>query len=166
MNKKKVCRAKCDCGHYAKDHHASEGACKSCGCTWYHPNYQYCLKKHKIRLKVKEVSFFENLPEHLKNLKGGDILINNVGQCCVFIEYLPIDGLSFARCHTICDKEDTFTISQEYWERIAKSIQLSERVIKSFENMRNNVQKALAEQPKTITFRQAYEQVHGKEWDE
>jgi hypothetical protein len=58
-----------------------------------------------------------------------------------------------------------FLYDNDHRQRLIR-LELSERVIKSFENVRNNIQKALAEQPKSITFRQAYKQVHGKEWDE
>jgi len=44
-------RVKCDCGHYPKDHHAREGWCDECGCTWYYPNHRYILRKKKEKNK-------------------------------------------------------------------------------------------------------------------
>jgi len=31
---------KCDCQHRKDSHHAGEGWCDKCGCTWFHPNIQ------------------------------------------------------------------------------------------------------------------------------
>ena len=46
-------KIKCDCGHYPQDHHAREGWCNMCGCTWYHPNIKYIKEvKGNIRLKI------------------------------------------------------------------------------------------------------------------
>ena len=38
---------KCDCGHEKRDHYRGEGQCHwldstKCGCTWFHPEVQYC----------------------------------------------------------------------------------------------------------------------------
>lgn len=47
MEQIKYSRVKCDCGHYPKDHYVREGQCGRCGCTWYHPNYRYVLRRRK-----------------------------------------------------------------------------------------------------------------------
>jgi hypothetical protein len=55
MENKKYNRVKCDCGHYPKDHYGGSGFCHDsthtnagqCGCTWYHPNHKYILRKQK-----------------------------------------------------------------------------------------------------------------------
>lgn len=38
---------KCGCGHYPKDHHAREGSCEKCACTWYYPNDDHIKNKRK-----------------------------------------------------------------------------------------------------------------------
>jgi hypothetical protein len=50
---KKYGSVKCDCGHYMKYHHAREGWCDECGCTWYYPNHRYILRKKKEKQEKK-----------------------------------------------------------------------------------------------------------------
>ena len=33
---------KCDCTHAKSDHYLGGGRCSACGCTWFHPEIQYC----------------------------------------------------------------------------------------------------------------------------
>ena len=40
---------KCDCGHTAKIHFGNQGCCDECGCTWYHPNYNYIKRLKKLK---------------------------------------------------------------------------------------------------------------------
>ena len=53
LTNKKFSRVKCDCGHYPKDHYNRRGWCDECGCTWYHPNYRYVLRKKAERKKAR-----------------------------------------------------------------------------------------------------------------
>ena len=59
--RKKYARVKCDCGHYPKDHHAGEGWCNKCGCTWYYPNVRYIMRKRREKDKSGAKTLFDTL---------------------------------------------------------------------------------------------------------
>ena len=58
----------CDCGHLRKFHFQNSGQCSgicnlegkpkkyTCGCTWYSPNYNWCLKQKLNKIMNQEAS--------------------------------------------------------------------------------------------------------------
>jgi hypothetical protein len=113
---------KCDCGHYPKDHHAGEGWCGKCGCTWYYPNIQYIKKMKKDnkmpdkileqrkaelnkQLDLQNIKIDEKLREITENAGEIDHLLIEIQEIIKYAErWQKVEDM--CKSHMACIEED------------------------------------------------------------